>query len=132
MPQLQTVTLTDRTPGTPATIVFTPRDIVQGVGTVVNASGVPVGEKKLTVTSRKAQSRYHGELRLTIPVVATETINGVSRPMVVRTAYVTIKTSFDEKSSTQERADAIGMTMSALAPGVTLVDGALVGLEGVY
>lgn len=132
MPQLQSLVLTDRSTPTPDDLTFLPRDIVAGVGTVINTGGVPIGEKRVSVSSRKANSRYHGELRLVIPVVATETVNGISRPVVVRTAYVTVKTSFDEKSSEQERDDAIGLTASALSPGKALVNDALVKLEGVY
>lgn len=132
MPQLQTLVLTDRSNPSPVDLTFTPRDIVGGVGTVINAGGVPIGEKRVSVSNRKSNSRYHGELRFTLPVVATETVNGVSRPVVVRTAYITVKTSFDEKSSEQERNDAIGLTMSALGADQVLVHGTLVKLEGVY
>lgn len=132
MPQLQSLVLTDRTPGSPVDLTFVPRDIVGGVGTVINSSGVPIGDKRLAISVRKAQSRYHGELRFTIPVVQTETINGIGRPVVVRTAYVTVKTSFDDKSSEQERNDAIGLLASALLPGKTLVNDTIVKLEGVY
>lgn len=133
MPQLQSVILTDRTPVTPVNLTFVPRDIdVNGVGTVVNTPGTPIGEKRLTVSMKKRNSRYNGQARLTLPVVATETINGVSRPIVVRTAYVNVDVTFDEKSTEQERTDAIGLMGSALATGKVLVNDALVKLEGVY
>lgn len=133
MPQLQNLVITDRTPTTPVNHTFTPRDInSQGVGTVVSSTGVPAGEKRASVSMSKRNSRYKGEFRLTLPVLATETINGVSRPVVVRTAYATLNVDFDEKSTEQERNDTIGMVASALAVGKTLVEGALVKLEGVY
>lgn len=132
MPQLQSVILTDRTPVTPVNLTFTPRDILAGVGTVVNAAGTPIGEKRCTVSMRKSGSRYHGDVRLVLPVVATETINGVSRPVVIRTAYVTLNATFDEKSTEQERTDAIGLMASALGTGKVLINDALVKLEGVY
>lgn len=133
MPQLQSVVLTDRTPVTPVNLTFVPRDIdANGVGTVVNTPGTPIGEKRLTVSMKKRNSRYIGQARLTLPVVATETINGVSRPIVVRTAYVNVDVTFDEKSTEQERTDAIGLMASALGTGKVLVNDALVKLEGVY
>lgn len=133
MPQLQSVILTDRTPVTPVNLTFVPRDIdSNGVGTVVNTPGTPIGEKRLTVSMKKRNSRYVGQARLTLPVVATETINGVSRPIVVRTAYVNVDVTFDEKSTEQERTDAIGLMSSALGTGKVLVNDALVKLEGVY
>ncbi|UJQ85294.1 MAG: putative capsid protein [Yuhrihovirus faecadaptatum] len=133
MPQLQSISLTDRTPTTPANIVFVPRDIdAKGVGTAVNTSGVPIGEKRISVSMKKAGARYNGEVRLVLPVVVTETINGVSRPVIARTAYITVSASFDEKSTEQERNDAVGLMATALATNRVLVNDALVKLEGIY
>lgn len=132
MPQLQNLVLTDRTPVTPVDHTFTPRDITAGVGAVVENSGVPVGESRVTVSQKKTGTKHAGEIRLSIPVVQTEDINGIERPVVVRTAYVTVKTSFDQDSTEQERTDAIGMMASALGTGKTLVHDALVKLQGVY
>jgi hypothetical protein len=133
MPQLQSVVLTDRTPVTPVDLTFVPRDIdAKGVGTVIKAAGTPIGEKRLTVSMKKSGARYQGEVRLALPVVATETINGVDRPVVIRTAFVTLTATFDEKSTEQERTDAVGLMASALGTGKVLVNDALVKLEGVY
>jgi hypothetical protein len=133
MPQLQSLVLTDRTPVTPVNLTFVPRDIdAKGVGSVVNSAGTPIGEKRCSVSMTKRNNRYHGEVRLSLPVVVTETINGVASPIVVRTAFVSLSATFDEKSTEQERNDAIGMMSSALATGKVLVNDALVKLEGVY
>jgi hypothetical protein len=133
MPQLQNLVLTDRTPVTPVNLTFVPRDVdTTGVGTVVNNAGTPIGEKRCTVSMKKRNNRYQGEVRLTLPVVATETINGVSAPKVVRTAYVNLSVTWDEKSTQQERTDAIGLLSSGLATGKVLINDALVNLEGVY
>lgn len=132
MPQLQNVILTDRTPTTPANLTFVPRDIAAGVGEVVNNAGTPIGEKRLTVSMKKTGKRFKGDVRLTLPVVVTETINGVSSPKVVRTGFVTVTTSFDETSTEQERNDAVGLIASALATNKVLINDALVKNEGVY
>lgn len=132
MPQLQSIVLTDRTPTTPVNLTFVPRDITNGVGMVVNAAGVPIGEKKLSVSLKRVGSRYKSELRLVLPVVVNETINGVTRPVVVRTAFVTVQATFDETSTKQERDDAIGMIASALGTGKVLVNDTVVNLENVY
>lgn len=133
MPQLQTVVLTDRTPTTPVNLTFTPRGIdAKGVGEVVNNAGVPIGEKRCTVSMTKRNSRFHGQVRLVLPVVVTETVNGVSSPSVVRTSYVNLECQFDEKSTEQERNDAIGLMASALATGKVLINDTLVKLENVY
>lgn len=133
MPQLQSLVLTDRTTPTPVNLTFVPRDIdAKGVGTVVNNAGTPIGEKRVTVSMKKRNSRYYGQVRISIPVVATETINGVAKPVVIRTAFVNVDVTFDEKSTETERNDAIGLLASALAPAKALVNDALVKLEGVY
>lgn len=132
MPQLQSVVLTDRTTPTPVNFTFVPRDIASGVGVVVNAGSTPIGEKRCTVSMKKTDTRFKGEVRLTLPVVVTETINGVSEPKVVRTAFAVCSFTFDEKSTEQERNDAVGLMASALATGKVLVNDALVKLEGVY
>ena len=133
MPQLQNLVLTDRTPVTPVDHTFTPRDIdAKGVGVVVNNSGTPIGEERCSVSMTKRNNRFYGEVRLSLPVVATETINGVDSPAVVRTAFVTLTATFDEKSTEQERTNAIGMMASALGAGKALVNDTLVKLQGVY
>lgn len=132
MPQLQNLVLTDRTPVTPVDHTFTPRDITGGVGAVVENAGVPVGESRVTVSQKQNGNKHVGEVRLSIPVVQTEDINGIERPVVVRVAYVTLKTTFDGESTEQERTNAIGMMASALGTGKTLVHDALVKLQGVH
>jgi hypothetical protein len=69
---------------------------------------------------------------LSVPVVQTQTINGVSTPVVVRTAYADVNFTFDATSTTQERKNLVGMMADALAAGKVLVNGAIVDLEGVY
>lgn len=132
MPQLQSVALTDRTPVTPVVRTFVPRDIVNGVGSCVFNAGVPIGEQRITVSMKKTGTRFKGEARLTLPVVATETINGVSAPKVVRTAYVNVSVSWDEKSTQQERDDAIGLAANALATNKALINDSFVKCEGVF
>lgn len=132
MPSLQNLVLTDRA-ATPVDHTFTPRDIVSGLGTVVETSGVPIGEKRVQVAlNRTTSGRYKGLLKMQIPVVQTETINGVSTPKVVRTSYVDCTFTFDGSSTEQERKDTVGMLASALDPSKTLVNDAVIKLQGIY
>lgn len=131
MPQLQNLAIADGET-TPVTHTFVPRDIVNGVGTVVEAGNTPIGENRITISMKKSGTRYKGELRLTMPVVATETVNGIARPTVIRTAYVALSVSFDEKSTLQERKNATALIAQALNPNRVLVNDALVNLQGVY
>jgi len=131
MPLLQTTVLADRET-TPVNHTFVPRDVKDGRGVVVNSTGVPIGDERLTVAMKEATSRYNGEVKLVLPVVQNETINGVVRPTVVRTAYVTMNFSFDKSSTLQERKNAVGLAAAALATNKPLINDALINLESVW
>lgn len=130
MAQLQNLVLTDRAT-TPVNHTFTPkgRDSATGVATVVESSGVPIGENKATLSYRETASKKKARFVLTIPIVATETINGVSVPKVVRATVMDLAITYDPTSTLQERKDAVGMLQSALAPGATLVNDTIVNLN---
>lgn len=133
MPQLQNTVLTDRATPTPVDHTFIPRDIRADVGTVIETSGVPVGNSRMSVSLRKLPSgKYKAELKLAVPVVVNETINGVTVPKVVRTAYADVTFTFDQLSSEAERNNLVGMLASALGTGKTLVNDTVVKLQGVY
>jgi len=131
MPLLQTTVLADRET-TPVNHTFVPRDVKDGRGVVVNSTGVPIGDERLTVAMKEATSRYNGEVKLVLPVVQNETINGVVRPTVVRTAYVTMNFSFDKSSTLQERKNAVGLAAAALATNKPLINDAFINLESVW
>lgn len=131
MPQLQAISLNDRET-TPVAHAFVPRDIKNGVGTVVRSTGVPIGDESLTVSMRRANARYRGKVTLSVPVVQSQVINGVTTPVVVRTAYADVNFTFDATSTTQERKNLVGMIADSLAASKTLINGAIVDLEGVY
>lgn len=132
MPQLQNLVLTDRA-ATPVAHTFTPRDIVANVGTVEESTGVKIGDKSFSISNRKtANGRSKVTMKLAVPVVVNETINGVTIPSVSHVAYVDAVFSFDPKSSTQERKDVVGMFQSSLDTSKVLVNDTLIGLQGVY
>lgn len=132
MPQLQKVVLKDRQ-STPVEHTFTPRNIVAGVGELVETQGVPVGENRLTVSLRKTGSgRYKGVVKLTVPTVVTEMINGIETPKIVRSAFGELHVDFASTSSTAERNDLLGLLQSALDSKTAVINDALVNLEGIY
>lgn len=132
MPQLQSVVLKDRA-STPVSHTFAPRDIASGVGTVIESTGTPIGNSSLSVSLRStSDGRYKATMKFARPVVQTQTINGISTPVVVRTSRVTATFDFDATSSQQERADTVGMFADALGADKALINGVLVNLEGVY
>lgn len=133
MPQLANLVLTDRAT-TPVNHTFTPRDVVNNVATVEEASGgVPIGYNRVSIALNRTQAgRYKATLKGSFPVVQTQTINGVSSPVVVRTGYFDLTLSFDQTSSEQERKDVVGMLASALDPSKTLVNDVITKLQAVY
>lgn len=131
MPQLAPLVLTDRQ-STPVDHTFNPDDIVAGVGSLSESSGVPIGDSRVTISLKRTTDRRKPELRLSIPVVQHETINGVTRPTVVRTGYCDIKFNFDVTSSEEERNNLVGMVQDMFDPSNTLVHHTVVKLEGVY
>lgn len=134
MAQLQNLVLTDRA-ATPVAHTFVPRDVVSNVGTVVesSASGIPIGNSRFSVNLKQTSTgKYKASLKLVVPVVAIETINGISNPKVVRTHYADVEFTFDSTSTTDERNSFVGMLQSALAPERTLVNDTIVGLQNVF
>lgn len=131
MPQLTNLVLKDRA-ATPVNHTFTPLDIQQGVGVVVESSGVPIGDRRFSVSlSKTANNRYKPSIKMSIPVVQDATVNGVTKPTVVRTLYADLTFNFPSDSSEQERKDAVGMLQSGLDAGQWTND-VLVKLQGVY
>lgn len=132
MPQLQNLVLTDRA-STPVAHTFIPRDIVNGVGTVIESTGIPIGDNRFSVSLVKlATGRYKATLKGVFPIVQTQTINGISTPAVVRTSYCDVTFSFEETSSLQERKDVVGMMETALKPSSALVNDLVTKLESVF
>lgn len=131
MGQLANVVLTDRAT-TPVNHTYVPLDITNGVGTCVESTGVPVGDNRITIAMKKSTDRYKPEVRLTLPVVQNQVVNGITTPTVVRTAYANLSFSFDSTSTLQERKDCVELARTALAAGTTVPNAVLTNLEGIY
>lgn len=113
MPQLAPVVLKDRD-GNDHT--FNPRNVSGGVATLVNSTGVPIGDKQVTASLTKtASGRYKAVFKIALPVLQDVVVGGVSSPQVVRTSYVEISFGYDGKSNSAERRDALGYAYSLLA-----------------
>lgn len=131
MPAMAPVVLTD---DHTTDHTFTPRGFdAKGVAVLKSSSGVPIGDKILTVSrSTTAAGREKALLKLTIPVVQTETENGISRPTIVRVAYCEASFSFDGASSDAERADARKMLADLIGDGQALAGSIVDDLETLY
>jgi hypothetical protein len=103
MTQLTSVVLKDHAG---ADVTFSPRDITGGVATTVSSTGVPIGDKTAVFSvSRTQAGKRKVNLRIALPVVQDVVVAGISRPTIVRTAYMDCTFSFDATSSTVERQD---------------------------
>jgi len=132
MPAFGNVVLTDAA-ATPVGHTFVPRDIEGGVASFVESNGVPIGDNTLTASLRRTTTgRYRGLLKGRFPVVQTQTINGVSSPVVVRAANCEISVTFDAESTEQERKDVVSEMLTALAASNTVTNGMLTKLQGIY
>lgn len=126
------VVINDRA-ATPVAHTFSPDgDDKNGVHLFSEKTGVPVSNPKLTAYLKPNSGKLKPTLRLTIPVVQTQTINGISTPVVVRTAYVELAATFDAASTQQERKDAIGLMANAMAASQTMLNPFLVDGEDIW
>lgn len=114
MPQISDIVLKDGQ-ATPANHTFKPRAIVGGVATLVESTGVPLSDKKVTVgASTTSTGRRKVTIKLAVPVVQDTTVNGVTKPALVRSAYADVQFTFDSSSGTQERKDTMAYIASLL------------------
>lgn len=132
MPQLATLVLKDEA-ATPVDHTFNPRGIDSGVATLVESNGVPIGEGRLSFAqTRNSVGRTRCTIKMSLPVVQDATVNGVTRPTVVRTNYCDIVFNFDNSSSTAERKVIVALIKDMFASSNTMVRKYLVDLEGLY
>lgn len=133
MPQFNNLVVTDRATPTPVNHTFTPQAIAGAVATLVESTGVPLADKRFTVSlQQNGGGKYKARLVLNIPVVETAIINGLSVPKVTRNAIADLTFTFEASSTEQERKDLVGMLMSALDPAKTLVNDTVTKLQGIY
>lgn len=131
MPQAAAITVNDRA-ATPVAHTFNPRSISGDQAIFVETASAPVGERKIVVSSRKSGKNHKVRLLIVNPTLVNETINGVTYPKASRTAFADLTLTFSEESTLQERKDTVGFLANSLAASVTVLDGALTNLEGIW
>jgi len=132
MPQLVPVVLTDRAP-TPADHTFNPRDVSNGIVTLAESTGVPLAERRITLSQvRSASGRVRVTMKLAIPVVQDVIVNGVTRPTLVRTNYCDVTFNYDGTSSADERDDVVAFVNGLTEAANTMMSKYLVDLEGLF
>lgn len=119
---------------TPVSHTFTPDgDDANGVHMYSEKTGgVPAGFPRFTAGLRSSNGKYRPSLRLQIPIVATQTVNGVSTPVVVRTAFASVDFTFDALSTEQERKDMVGQLADSLLATQTQINDMITGLSDIY
>lgn len=128
MPQITTFTLTDRE-AAPVSHVFTAGDKISGVVQAVRSTGVPGTDEVVSISSRDSGRSRKVRIVLIVPIVQTETINGISNPKEVRRGKADITFTFDLYSTLQERKNVVGMCYSALGVSQTQLDAVFTALE---
>jgi len=131
MPQAAAITVNDRATA-PVAHTFNPRSIRGDQAIFVEAASAPVGERKIIVSSRKTGKNHKVRLLIVNPTLVNETINGVTYPKAARTAFADLTLTFSEESTLQERKDTVGFIANSLAASVTVLNGALTDLEGIW
>jgi len=133
MPSMANVVLTDRAT-TPVNHTFTPQGKEgEAGGRYAKAGASSLGDYTFKISPRKTPSgRRKVDIDLSLPVLVTETINGVSSYTVARTSRASISFDFPSDSTLQERKDIVGMAYTALAAATTQVDAVLTVGENVW
>lgn len=112
MPQLADMILKDHLA---ANHTFKPRGVVDGIATLVESTGVPIGDRRVSFAQQRTTTgRHKATVRFVVPIVQNTVVNGISKPAVVRTSYVDMTFTFDGASSADERADVLWFAYSFL------------------
>lgn len=111
MPQVIQITLNDGSTDVP----FAPNGVNGNIGTWINGNGVIIGNKVLSASTRLTPLRRKITIKLSVPVVQDEVINGISNPVSKRVAYATVEFDFAKQAVTADRTALRSMIASALA-----------------
>lgn len=135
MAAFQNVVLTDRA-STPVNHTFVPAGFTQpGVATFIEpaSGGVPEGASRLTASVRRTPSgNYKVTLKLDVPVLVTEVVNGVSINKIEDVDRAEIVFSSSGKSTAARRNNIAGMSESALKSAQVLLNDLIVNLNTAY
>lgn len=118
---------------TPVAHTFSPDGTdANGVHIFSEKTAVPAGNPRVTAALNRKANKFQPSLRFVIPVVQSQVINGVSSPVIVRTARADLTFVFDSLSTDQERKDAVSFVEKSLAASQTQINDMLVGLSDIY
>jgi Zn-dependent metalloprotease len=114
MPALTTITINDGKT-TPEAHAFEPAKIdANDVAWFVETDGVAVRDNSLSVSLKKNGTVNRVRVALRMPVVVTETINGVDNDKVIREARASVDFIFAANSTVAERKDVRKLIANAI------------------
>lgn len=132
MAQAASITVNDRET-TPVAHVFAPKSpLADGGMLFAEAAAIPKAERQLSIRPRSSNGKRYVRVILTSPTLVTETVNGVSVPTVPRSILIDATFRYDDTSTEQERANAVGMFANALAASQGVVNPTVVKTEGIW
>lgn len=112
MAQLTSIVLNDGT----ADVTFLPHEITsQNVARLRTNAETVIGTEELSVQARDAVSNRRVTVKVTLPVVQNEVINGITTPKVVRQQIATVELSLPKTSLKSDRKRARSLIASALS-----------------
>lgn len=133
MPAKASLVLTDRA-ATPVAHTFVPYGVEGDAGgRYQKAAAAAIGDYIFSVNPRVTPNgRRKVDVKLSLPVLQTETINGISSYKVVRANRIVVSCDFANDSTLQERKDIVGMMYTALAAATSQVDSVLTAGENLW
>jgi hypothetical protein len=131
MPALANITVFDRE-STPASHVFAPQSLKDGVATLFESHDYPLGRPTLTIRSSETQDYFRKKIVLSVPHVVTETINGVDVHKVLGVSWGELTMRYHRDASPQERANMMGYFDSLLDSGTSIVGPVFIDDEGIW
>lgn len=127
-----TITINDRA-STPVAHSFTPDgDDANGVHVFTEKTGIPAANRRITVGLRYTGGKYRPSIKFQLPVVQTQTVNGIDSPVVVRTAIAELNLTFADTSTDQERKDTVAFVSNSLLASQTMLNDLFVNLADIY
>lgn len=133
MPARAPLIIKDRATPTPADHTFAPQGETQaGVHVFIEKTGPAIGDREITISLNRTATSVRPTLKFQVPVVQTETVNGIDNPVMVRRAIAHLSFNFDSRTSPQEKADLVGFVANTLASSQTMVNDLIVNGNDIY
>lgn len=112
MPKMNALVLKD---ASDVNHTYVPRSTQNGVSTLIETGAIPLGDNRLTLgINRTAAGRIKPQMKFTMPVVSTVTVDGKAKSEILRTGYADLSLNFDQSSTESERADVVLMIAKAI------------------